>query len=102
MMQEIENADLDLSRVPLRSASIGEIWNFALTFHGYKRAGSFEACAEIANSRRHDTLTDLRTCLFFEQRRWRHFGEAPNGADLDYIRQLVEAIRQKIEKVELD
>jgi hypothetical protein len=38
----------------------------SLTFNGYNVWGSFETCAEIANAQRHDSLTNLRTCLFFE------------------------------------
>ena len=53
-------------------------------------------CAEIANARRHNSLTDLRTCLFFEQRRWRHFGEDPEGEDMAYIREVVEKIRGRV------
>lgn len=53
-------------------------------------------CGEIANSRRHSTLTDLRTCLFFEQRRWRHHGEAPDAEGMAYIRDLMEQIHERV------
>jgi len=70
---------------------------FALTFDGYAFHGSFEKCAEIANAGRHDTLDDLRTCLFFEQRAWRHSGEEPSKEAMEYIRELVRAIRDKVQ-----
>ena len=38
----------------------------------------------------------LRIALFFEQRRWRHFGEVAEGDDLAYIRALVDAIRSGV------
>lgn len=95
-MHEIVNEDLTLSNIPIPDASWDEIEEFALTFDGYNVWGSFDICAEIANARRHESLTDLRTCLFFEQRRWRHFGENPDEKTMDYIRGLVEEIRSMV------
>ena len=69
---------------------------FALTFDAYEVLGSFEACGEIANARNSETLTNLRTCLFFEQRRWRHFGEEPDSSSMEYIHGIVEKIRIKL------
>lgn len=88
-------------QVPSEDAGIWEIFEFALTFDGYGRGG-FNGAAEIANTAqgkwRRDRvlptdLDDLRTCLFFEQRRWRHFGSPPDAAADTYIRELVGAIR---------
>ena len=67
-----------LSDIPVPDADINEIGCFALTFDGYEHWGAFEKCAEVANAERQNTLTDLRTCLFFEQRRWRHSGYGPD------------------------
>lgn len=97
MDKHIPNAELKSSDVPL-----GAGWEeFALTFSGYEVSGGFDECAEIANKRTPKTLTEYRTCLFFEQRRWRHFGEAPAGKDWTYIRSLLKGIREKVEKGEL-
>jgi hypothetical protein len=38
----------------------------------------------------------LRTCLFFEQRRWRHFGDEPDEEAMEYIRSVVQKIRAKL------
>lgn len=84
--------------VPNPGAPWEQIIEFAHTFDAYEALGSFEASAEIANSRRHESLTDLRTCLFFEARRWRHFGEDPEGEDLAYIQSVVEKIRAKVSR----
>jgi hypothetical protein len=92
----IPNASLTPSDVPPDDADWGDIQAFALTFNGYETHGSFEACARIANDKRARTLTDLRTCLFFEQRRWRHFGRDPGPEDMAYIRTLVHPIREKL------
>lgn len=43
----------------------------ALRFDGYRCWGSFEDCARIALRGNPRTLTELRTCLCFEQRRLR-------------------------------
>ena len=87
---------LKLSSVPDPESNLAELAEFALTFDGYAFHGSFEKCAEIANARRHDTLDDLRTCLFFEQRAWHHSGEKPSEEAMEYIRELVRAIRAKV------
>jgi hypothetical protein len=95
-VRQIDDNALTVADVPPRDADWNIITEFALTFDGYKIWGSFDKCAEIANARRHDCLTELRTCLFFEQRRWRHFGEEPDAEGMEYIRGLVQKIREWI------
>lgn len=92
-MRRIANADLSATDIPVDGATWDEIEGFALTYDCYQR----EDCAEIANARRVDTLDDLRTCLSFEQRRWRHFGDVPEGEDMRYIRRLARQIRDRVE-----
>jgi hypothetical protein len=100
--REIENSELRLSDLPSHDATWDAIQTFALAFEGYKHNGSFERAAEIANNRKNDTLSELRTCLFFEQRRWRHFGEEPDSETMAYLRGLVDAIRSKVSRGELE
>ena len=95
-MREISNKHLLLIDIPKSDADWSEIAAFALTFNGYEVCGSFDKCAEIANAKRHESLTDMRACLFFEQRRWRHFGESPDGETMAYLRKLLESIRAKV------
>jgi len=87
--------------VPGVDASFDEIGRFALTFNAYERLGGLDVVAEIGDDvrRRFEQtghlpadLETLRTALFFEQRRFRHFGVAPEGADLSYFRELVAEI----------
>jgi hypothetical protein len=92
---EIPNDRLTVAKIPREDATWSEIVRFAHTFNTYKQLGSFERCAEIANSKRTETLTDLRTCLFFEQRRWNHFGAQPDADAMIYIRELLTMIRAK-------
>jgi hypothetical protein len=88
----IANRALKSTDIPAR---ISARWDeFALTFDGYEYHGSVTACAKIANRKKPTTLTEYRTCLFFEQRRFHHFGVGPDGEDLTYIRTLLAGIRK--------
>ena len=95
-MKEIKNGDLVLSDLPAADGPFTAIVQFAQTFKGYEELGSFAQCAEVANQRRHDTLTELRACLFFEQRRARHTGESVDADEEAYQRDLVVQIRSKL------
>ncbi|MBI4758552.1 MAG: hypothetical protein HY783_06080, partial [Chloroflexi bacterium] len=95
-MEYIPNEALTPELIPVPDASWDVIQDFALSFPGYTIHGSFDKCAEIANAQRRETLSDLRTFLFFEQRRWRHFGQVPDKEALSYIRSLVEEIRARV------
>jgi len=110
-VREIANADLAGSDLPSPHAEWHEIGGFALSFNGYERWGSFKKCAEIgyggaeafrAEGVLPSSLTKLRTCLFFEQRRWRHFGFDPDEKAMEYIRALVERIREEVRATETD
>jgi hypothetical protein len=111
-MDEIANPNLTAKDIPPPSAEYwGVIDLFALSFDGYGYWGSFEKCAEMGNSSLKSwqekktlphSLTELRTCLFFEQRRWRHFDEQPDSETMAYIHALVEAIRNKVQNGEID
>jgi hypothetical protein len=92
-MGAMDNSELSLADIPSPDAAWDVIQDFASTFNGYKVHGSFEKCAEIANEERHGSLTDLRTCLFFEIRRWHHFGDEPDADAMADIRVIVEKIR---------
>ena len=93
---EIPDSQLTLAEIPGDSATWDQIASFARTFNAYTHWGSFEKCAEIANARRRETITELRTCLFFEQRRWNHFGCAPEADAMAYIRELIALIRSEV------
>jgi hypothetical protein len=79
------------------------IWHYALTVDGYEFAKTRlgKECGDLANERLKQyqedrkwtgTFEELRCCLFFEQRRWRHFGNDPEGQDLVAIRDLYRAV----------
>ena len=52
------------SDVPSPDADWETIGDFAILYDGYEACGSVEACAEIAKAQKHDTLENLRICLF--------------------------------------
>mgnify|MGYP001317430040 CR=1 FL=1 len=111
MFEQIESRDLTLDDVPTGDAEWYRITEFALTFDGYAHWGSFDKSAEIGNRGAEefadnevlpDSLKELRTCLFFEQRRYHHLGRPPSEQAMRYIRALVEGIRRKVQAGEID
>jgi hypothetical protein len=105
VMKTISNAQLLEADLPARRATWIKILPFALTFDGYEHWGSFKKCREIADFgvRLHrkqeplgQSLTDLRTCLFFESRRWKHLEKDPTKKGMNYVHALVEAIRLRV------
>jgi hypothetical protein len=96
LIEAIPNDVLRLDHLPPPDADGTDVWRLADTFNGLKHWGSFERCEEIANQKRDSNLTELRTCLFFECRRWHHYGEQPDEHDSPYIRGLVEKIREMV------
>lgn len=107
MFQTIANADLRPEDLPASTANWETIGTFALAFNGYHRWPDSPSCGDIANDAKEhyretgqlpQDLDVLRSCLFFEQRRWRHFGDVPEGEDLAYIKALVEAIRGHVQQ----
>jgi hypothetical protein len=97
-MEELFNSELTLELVPLPDADLDSLCDFASSFNGYKYWGSFEKCAEIANAGRRDSLTNVRTCLFFEVRRWRHYGDDPDAEAQEQWRELISEARRFIRK----
>jgi hypothetical protein len=104
-MKIISNTQLLEADLPARRATWIKILPFALTFDGYEHWGSFKKCREVADfgvslHRKQEplsqSLTDLRTCLFFESRRWKHLEKDPTKKAMGYIQALVEAIRLRV------
>lgn len=95
-MQLIDSAALKRAHVPGPNAPWSDIEAFALTFNGHARFGN--TLGELTSEHRRNgtipaTLDELRGCLFFEQRRWRHQGSRPDAPGLAFIGRLLEAIR---------
>ena len=96
----ISNEELVLERIPDPEAELWGWERFAHTINGYEVMGGFEPCADLANRGTPTTLTELRCCLFFEARRERHSGGMSTNEE--WIRELLRAIREKVEAGELE
>jgi hypothetical protein len=94
----VPNAELTTAGIPGRADPWDAVSEFALSYDGY---GYWDDLPELASrvlqcwTRSRSlpgTLDELRGCLFYEQRRWHHFGEEPSGRSAEYMRAIVEAI----------
>jgi len=94
----VPNAGLGVSDVPRRGETWDTVSDFALSYDGYGYWDDLPALASRVLqqwTRRRalpSTLDELRGCLFYEQRRWHHFGEEPSGRSAEYMWALVDAI----------
>ncbi len=90
-------------------SAIEEIFRYGLTINGYDYCEQVlhEQCAELANEKLNQymqtgtwsgSFEELRCCLFFEQRRWHHFGEIPTGEDAIAIQKLYKTLCVKWHK----
>lgn len=114
MQDIIPNTDLSETNLPPPNADWETIAPFCVTFHGYAYWGSLEKCAEVAglcerswedNKDLPQTLTELRTALFFFQRGWRFAAqgwEDPDEQMMDYLHALIEQMRVKVTAKEFD
>ncbi len=93
--------------LPAADADWSSIAKYAASFNAYDYWGSLERCAEVGNAARKAyesagdlprSLDSLRTALFFEQRRLQHFKREPDDAEMKYIRALLAATRERVEK----
>jgi hypothetical protein len=99
----ILNDNLRPAMVPTRHASWEAIEEFALSYDGY---GYWSDVAELANrclrgwTRDRSlpgTVDELRGCLFYEQRRWHHFGQEPQGRATEYFQAMLDAIAELVQ-----
>jgi hypothetical protein len=93
MHELISSSQLQPTDIPAPDANYETISAFALTFDGYAWSavvGAFAnrtaaAYANDAGCLNERTLSELRACLFYEQRRHRHMGEDPGAEDRVYM-----------------
>jgi hypothetical protein len=103
---ELLDDELTPAHLPASDSDELAIHEFALTTNGYERMGSSRRLAELANNAIEQwqtrgelpaTLRELRCCLFFEQRRWHHYGYGFDDEALEYVRALIAAMRPLVE-----
>lgn len=103
--KQVLNQELAPEMVPVDTRDWMTFTKFALTFDGYSQYGNPDGCGELANrvlqeyradGRLPNNLAELRACVFFEQRRWRHFGEEPDDETWSYLNDLLGKIREAV------
>ena len=99
MKGEISNSQLTAAQIPDPDGDLRGWVPFAHSFNGYEYAGSFEACAAIANGGNASSLSELRCALFFEARRDRHSGGFTDVTPT--VRELLRQIKDKVEQQDL-
>ena len=99
MQSEISNSQLTAAQIPNPDGDLNGWVHFAHSFNGYEYAGSFEACAAIANGGNASSISELRCALFFEARRDRHSGGYTDVTAT--VRDLLRQIKDKVEHQEL-
>ena len=94
MPDPIPNGEVRRADVPPRGVDWSTVVRFAQTFNGYEEMG--DQCAAVANHQRESkTLSDVRACLFFEYRRYNHFGYPPDSEKMVYVYDLLDRIRER-------
>jgi hypothetical protein len=95
----VPNAELASTEIPRRADSWDAVSDFALSYDGYEYWDDLPELARRVLQRWTRSralpgeLDELRGCLFYEQRRWHHFGEDPTGRSAEYMRAILDAIR---------
>lgn len=93
-MEFIKNTQLRLELIPDPEGDLQGWEEFAHSIDGYKSAGSFKRCAELANEDTAKSLTELRCALFFVARAERHSGGFSDSTPK--VRDLLRRIREKV------
>ena len=98
----VPNGGLALSDVPGRGDPWETVSCFSLSYDGYAYWDDLtEVAARSLRRWTRDrtvpaTIDEVRGCLFYEQRRWHHFGEEPHGRGAEYVGDLLDALRRLV------
>ena len=107
-IKQIENEQLTGADVPGKRTSWKTVCRFAYSFDGYDHGHSTSECGDIGNGLREQyiancfisaPLSDLRIALFFEARRYHHFGTDPDADAMRYLRVVVDEIRKQVTEI---
>jgi hypothetical protein len=90
--------------VPGADEPLDVLFRFAsMTYFGYDRHGGVEVLSRFAtvvadrwelHGELPGSLAEARAALFYEARRWHHFGQAPDAMSEAYIRALVARVAE--------
>jgi hypothetical protein len=98
----VPNSHLRVHGIPDRGDAWDAVSSFSLSYDGY---AYWDDVSELATrcirswTRDHTlptSIDEVRACLFYEQRRWHHFGEDPNGRGAQYVWALLDTLRSLV------
>jgi len=98
----VPNGQLRVHGIPDHTGTWDAVASFCLSYDGY---AYWDDVSELATrsirnwTRAHalpDSIDEVRACLFYEQRRWHHFGEEPNGRGAQYVWALLDSLRNLV------
>jgi hypothetical protein len=98
----VPNGQLRVHAIPEKGDPWDVVSSFSLSYDGYAYWDDVSELAtrHIRDWTRHRALPtsidEVRACLFYEQRRWHHFGEEPNGRAALYVWALLDALQNLI------
>jgi hypothetical protein len=88
---------LKLSDIPEPSADWATIGRFALTFDSREAGPYLKRPPDPRELSVSSSLVDLRHYIYFQQRRWNHFGRHPDPVTVQGVREVMWMIRTKLE-----
>lgn len=98
----LSNMALTTAVIPGRSDAWDVVSDFSLSYDGY---AYWDDLPELANRSVQRwtrdralpaSVDEIRGCLFYEQRRWHHFGEEPHGRAAEYVWSLLDGLRELV------
>ena len=95
--KKISSGYLVPSDVPGVGADWNEIVVFSSTFDLAEMHYGQLASRELSSIDQNASLIELRSLLFYQWRRWNHFGRPPETGDMTGIHHLIECIRAHVE-----
>jgi hypothetical protein len=92
----IPTKNLSLADVPGVEAPIGKIFEFALMFDPRELKDQGLSLGNLDDLSDESSLPELRGHLYFEQRRWNHYGQLPDSKSEAQLRRIVSMVREKL------
>lgn len=89
---------LSISDVPYAKTNMKKIIDFALTFDPNELEDRGANIGKLDDLSEQSTLSILRAHLFFEQRRWNHYGRYPDQKAESQFRKIIELIRERLQQ----
>jgi hypothetical protein len=93
--EPILSADLKPSDLP-EVHHWSDIIDFAATFSPQLECRDESRIRGLTDLREHSTVAEIRAAIFFEYRRYNHFGYPPSEHVLENAKQAVSTIRRKL------